>query len=244
MVMEADTVVAEEVTPVEQEAEPEAPKAEESQAEPTLEEVRAELAAEKAAREKVANQLKSAQGQLKGKLDTEAFQQATRRGLANLEARMNAIAKGQISGDPAETQRALDEAQAASQQQDAQAGFNAITKDLSQQIREDMADAGLEAGAPELAEAQGSWDEWVASRYTNLTALRQAARLTRETRRNIQTAAWEKEQADARKKSGSLSTPGIKASGTGGNVSWAQAQKIKNADDISDEALLRLMGKT
>ncbi len=216
MVMDAETAaVLERVTTLLDVVEPTEPKAEveEKEAEPTLAEMQAALATEKAAREQTEQRLKSAQGQLKGKLDTEAFQQATRRGLANLEARFTALAKGQVEADPEVARKGLADVEEAIAKETTQQGFNARFATIQRHVLQDMEDAGLDATAPELADANKLWEQ--GNRTGDLRLLEEAAEITREVRRNVQIAAWEKEQADARKKSGSLSTPTIRASGSG-----------------------------
>ncbi len=239
MTMEVETAVAEDITTTEVAAEPTEQEAEAKESAPTREELQAALEAKETAYEKLANQLKSAQGVLKGRLDTGAELKAIRRELANTKAYLQALAKGQVSGDPATTQAELDAAQAAAQHAEAQEGFNAEAQDLSTQIREDMEDAGLEPTSPELSDAVAAWNDWL--RTQDIKDLKKAAKITREVRRNVQMADFEKQQAQERKKSGSLTTPNIRASGSGGSN---YIQKLKSGDSLpSAEEIDRLTAR-
>ncbi len=208
-----DTAVTEDVTP-ETAVESTEQNAEETKAEPTVKGLREALAAEKTAREQIEQRLKSTQGQLRSKLDLDAELKALRRGQASVNARLEALAKGQIAGDPAVTERELAAAQKSSQDQELQESFAVQGQELLQGIQEEAEDAGLGLDtAPEFAEVRDLWNEGL--RTQNLALMRKAERAAKEVRRNAQTAAWEKEQAEGKKKSGALSTPNLRASGRG-----------------------------
>ena len=222
-----DTAVTEDITS-ETEVESTEQNAEETKTEPTLAELREALAAEKTAREQIELRLKSTQGQLRVKLDLDAELKALRRGQTSVNARLEALAKGQIAGDPAVTERELAAAQRNSQDQELQESFAAQGQELLQGIQEEAEDSGLGLDtAPEFAEVRDLWNEGL--RTQNLTMMRKAERAAKEVRRNVQTAAWEKEQAEEKKKSGALRTPNLRASGSGGN---SYISKLKSGDSL------------
>ena len=226
--MADETVVAEGVTTeTTTVVEPEEPKAEAT--EPAIEQdYKALYETERAAKERAEHNLQSAKGQLTPRLDIEAELRAVRR-------EIKALAKGHIAGDPEVTERAFAEAEQQSQQETFQQEFNAQANSLVEQINEDMEDAGLTAASPELAEANRIWDEWL--RTQSLSTLRQAAKITREARRGVQIAAWERDQAEAKKKSGALSTPGVRASGNGAQTGAALEKAVARGEILLTPAI-------
>ena len=244
MVME--TEVAEGVTTEQPAVEPTEQKAEVEEAEPTVAELRAALAAEKTARDKAEHDLSSARGQLKQRFDQSAEFMSLRKAQAATNAYLQALAKGQIAGDPAVTQKewtAAEQQTAAAEEKTANEarlqGFTDQITDFASMQQRDMDAAGLEPDAPELAEAAQLWEE--AKRKGNADLARRATNMVNEVCYGVRVAAFEKEQAEGKKKSGSLTTPGLKASGAGGSN---YIQKLRSGDTLpSAEEIDRLTAK-
>ena len=168
-------------------------------------------------------QLRTVKGQLKPKLDTEATLTGIRREIRSQNARIDAILKGQISGDPQVAQQEWERAQQSHQAEDLQDAFRAQLLEQREFIEQDVEDAGLTMSAPELAEAQRLWEE--GARTQNLTLVRTAAKMVRDIRRGIQTREYQEREAAERKRNGSLTMPIPKASGSGSGGGYVEKLK-------------------
>ena len=183
----------------------------ETKAEETPQDYKAQFEATVAEKAQLEQRLRTAQGQLKGKLDTEATLSGMRREISNLTRMIGALAKGQ--GDPEVAEKELARVQEQNQKEELQQGFLTQAQDYEEDFLIEAEDMGIEArlpngqpnsaalhAVPELAEALTLWNQgWNAQ---NLTMLRKAARLAADARRTVQTAAYEKEEAEKRKRNG------------------------------------------
>ena len=200
---------------------------------------------EKAEHERTQQRLRSANGQLKGTLDSEALLRANRRETREIKGMLQAVLNGQISGDPAQIKEELDKATREGVVLEAQESFNKKSAAFMVSILEEAEDMGIDArfpngnpnlkalhAVPELQESLHLFDQGlVAKGAAGIELMEDAFKKAREVRRASQTATYEKNEAEKKKKNGSLNSPIIRASG-GGSGSANYIQKLKSGEAL------------
>lgn len=236
MVMEVEEKsVVQEETPVAVEEEQQQPEG----ATETLEAVKEELAKAKAENAKLTQQYKSVTGSSRAALDTQADLKALRRRMDYLTQMIPALATRQ--DNPEEADANIQKLTQSHQQQEAQEAVRSQADEHYADLQDEAEDSGLDLlTAAEFAEVREVWNEGF--RTFNVREMLRAVRMAKEVRRQVQVRDYETKETEKKKSSGSLKTPVIRSSGGGSTgLNWAQAQKVKNVGDISDEAYERLI---
>lgn len=180
-----------------------------------------QLAEQKAAAAKLEQQLRSAEGISKERLDMKAELARLRRGQTVLMEYIQATGKGIVEGDTETLGKNLSTIASRHAQEDAQETEQQEGMAIYQDLLADAADAGLNAAsAPELEEARTLWDKAIADR--DIRGMRQVGKMVAGIRREHQKAEIARVKAEAetetRKKlvaAGIMDSPAIRASGAG-----------------------------
>lgn len=197
------------------------------------------------------HQRKTTDGVLRQRLDIESVLGRVYRRLDVQNQMLQALAKGQATGDVETLPNSLAAIEGQYQQQEAQDSIGAEVLGLERELFEEAADAGLDlATAPEFAAARALWNQGVFAQNgvphptrRDMKALRAALSDAKRVRREAQTVALAakvkdvEEKANERlRKSGVVSTPVPSAAGRGpsgneelwkaygrGDVPWSPA---------------------